>query len=161
ITGEIYTGDPNPSVNNVWSTNSVFSLLGTTPMPQGLNDQLEVSVGDITTSDADWQNNMVGAPTGNARNSQIANFRAFVYGRGGPITFTANGRSYTVTNRDLTAQVPFTPTSKRYLPIFWEANDPLVHYTVGDLNNQALSNNVSVATPPNGKIPTVESNLWT
>ena len=39
-----------------------------------------------------------------------------------------------------TMQVPFTPTRKIYQRLTWQANDPLVHYTVGDLTDPYLTN---------------------
>jgi hypothetical protein len=49
-------------------------------------------------------------------------------------------------------QVPFSPTRRVAQQLSWQANDPLVHYTAGDLLNLSKTNNVEKlslkTTPP-------------
>jgi hypothetical protein len=56
-------------------------------------------------------------------------------------------------------QVPFTPTSKTFQVLTWQANDPLVHYTLGDLSYSGLTNLYSVV-PPNASLPAAALSLW-
>ncbi len=151
----------------MWSTYLVVGLFSGVNMPQGVNNQLNVSLGNITASDTDWQNAMIGtAPVGRARDLAIAGLYAFIYGNQNthysafyvdPVTQVR----YTATNTDLDAQVPFAPTSKRYQTLTWQANDPLVHYTVGDLSYLAGgTNTVYPVIPPNSSFPLAASNFW-
>ena len=55
-------------------------------------------------------------------------------------------------------QAPFTPTRKIYKRASWQANDPLVHYTVNDLTDPVITdrfstNNVVYLRPPNTPLP--------
>jgi hypothetical protein len=47
---------------------------------------------------------------------------------------SGGGGAATETNLALSMQVPFTPTRTMYQFTTWQANDPLVHYLVSDLN---------------------------
>jgi hypothetical protein len=137
LAGEIYSS--NPSNTNTWSTNLVSNPLGT--MPEGVNNQIQISEGQPDIGDNFWQNNMIGAPIGPTRQWAIDFFLTFlglspIYGNTGLDT------------TQLVAQVPFTPTAKMYQLLTWEANDPLVHYTVGDLTYPGLTN-ISPVIPPN------------
>src|SRR5262249_28094477 len=49
---------------------------------------------------------------------------------------------------------PFVPVRTIYLSTSWQANDPLVHYTVGDLRDLNRTNNVAFV-PPNPLLPNI------
>jgi len=91
---------------------------------RGILNQIEVSLGSAfaRVSEKEWRNygefNLAGGQTvANA----IAGFVAFFNDPSG------NG------NASSEAQVPFSPTRRMLLRQSWQANDPLVHYTPGDL----------------------------
>src|SRR6185295_11495510 len=46
-------------------------------------------------------------------------------------------------------QAPYTPTRKLYQNSTWQANDPLVHYTLEDLTDLERTNNIQFVKPPN------------
>jgi hypothetical protein len=46
-------------------------------------------------------------------------------------------------------QAPYTPTGKLYQNSTWQANDPLVHYTLEDLTDLKRTNNIQFVKPPN------------
>ena len=95
---------------------------------------------------------MIGAPSGEAKQWAIDRFRTFM--RLTPIWNVG------MVNTDLVEQVPFTPTSKKYQTLTWQANDPLVHYTADDLTYR-LKTNIFEVTPPNGSFPSATSNFYT
>ncbi len=151
LAGEIYTSNRLAGVTNMWSTNGpVNGIVGS--MPLGLVNQIEISDGDIQSSDSDWANQMLSPPFGVAREFAIDAFRMFLQLQ--PLFNQDTG------NTNLVMQVPFTPTSKKYQPLTWQANDPLVHYTIDDLNHLGVPNTVYSATPPNHVVPSVASNFW-
>lgn len=95
---------------------------------------------------------MIGAPpSDDAKRYAIDYFRVFLHLH--PFTYT------NTVNTQLVMEVPFTPTSKRYQPLVWQANDPLVHYTVADLSYLAASNIVYPVIPPSDPSSQVSSNF--
>jgi hypothetical protein len=151
LAGEIYPLVGNNT--NTWSTNyPVSSILGI--MPEGVNNQITISEGTPDVGDAVWVENMIGAPSGNYRQYAIDYFRAFLGLQ--PIW------NPSLQNTQLVMQVPFTPTAKNYQVLAWEANDPLVHYTAGDLNYPVLTN-IWPLVPPNDAVPQtngIVSKFW-
>ena len=122
--GELDTYDPSYhpfiGISNLWSTNLVNSRVGTN-VPLGVANQINVSVGSPQASDSAWSDQMIGAPSSAAKQWAIDRFRTFM--RLTPMW------NVNMINTDLVEQVPFTPTSKKYQLLTWQANDPLVHYT--------------------------------
>lgn len=55
----------------------------------------------------------------------------------------------TTTTTNLTQPVPFTPTAQIYVPMIWEAGDPLVHYLAEDLYDRRRSGFAQPGVPPN------------
>jgi hypothetical protein len=52
-----------------------------------------------------------------------------------------NGSVYPVIYTSPNLQAPYTPSLNRVQRYTWQANDPLVHYLIGDLNDTANDNN--------------------
>jgi hypothetical protein len=149
LAAEIYSSDP--SVTNTWSTNAVTSFLGLLPMPEGVNNQIYISAGQPDVGDVVWANNMMSAPIGPTREWAIDYFRVFL---------GLNPEWYPdLQNTQLVMQVPFAPTAKNYQLLAWEANDPLVHYTAGDLTYPAVTN-IYPVQPPNASFSAASSNFW-
>jgi hypothetical protein len=110
-------------------------------LPEGVLHQIRISLDANLTDNTDWTDN--GLPP-DTKAAAIANFVGFMYNP----TIESNS-----------TQVPFTPTAKIRQMIKWEANDPLVHYLVDDLNYLDSSTN-DIVQPPNAIFPLVTSSLW-
>ncbi|MGD0615454.1 MAG: hypothetical protein ABSA69_08465, partial [Verrucomicrobiota bacterium] len=148
LAGEVYS--PDPSFTNVWNTNLVSSIFGL--MPQGLNNQIMISMGQPDLGNSFWVDNMIGAPQGIYRQNAIDYFLVF-------LGLTPSLENSGLQNTQLVMQVPFTPTSKEIQLLTWQANDPLLHYTLGDLTYRGLTSLYSIV-PPNASFPSAASNFW-
>jgi hypothetical protein len=99
--------DPNNNPDGQWDTNL---LNGASGISWGINDQIGVSEGFYSAPD--WKD----TPANIA--FQQDRFREWI-NNGGANSF----------------QAPYTPTRTIYQLISWQANDPLVHYTIPDLTS--------------------------
>ena len=149
LAAEIYSR--NLSVTNVWITNLVSAFWGNGTAPQGVNNQIYISMGMPDLGDSFWANNMLSPPIGPTRQWAIDDFRTF-------LGLQPIWNPY-LQNTQLVMQVPFTPTSKTFQVLTWQANDPLVHYTLGNLSYSGLTNLYSVV-PPNASLPAAALSLW-
>jgi hypothetical protein len=105
---------------SVWRTNTI-SGKGTVPnaITEGLNYQIGVSLGNLT--DPDWK----GTTSDPNNTAAINGFNSFLLNPDTPLGATNNA--------------PFEPTYGITNEVSWEANDPMVHYTIPDLtDNQSL-----------------------
>jgi hypothetical protein len=148
--GEMYTNTPGPAIDNMWSTNPASFFLGTNSV--GIMNQIYVSMGQPASSDADWSDRMLGAPTGAKKEWEIDSFRKFM--KLSPLY------DRSVVNTQLVAQAPFTPTSKKFQLLRLQANDPLVHFTVDDLRNLAAPSNLVYSLKTSQVVPQAQSNFW-
>ena len=119
----------------VWNTNS---LVANTPagngVTRGINNQILISSGAMTVSPNNWNNATLSQLDQTAITLETQQFRDFLN----------NG----ITN--LAMQAAFTPTAKYSQYWSWQANDPLVHYTAGDLATVfAPTNTPILIQPPN------------
>jgi hypothetical protein len=118
--------------SDVWLTNAstASSTLGT---PDGILNQLRVSRGTLSgpnlADDGNWRSDPEAVPLGGTVLQQQAYFDGFF--RPGNV---GHAGSETTVNLSLTNQAPYNPTRYVVLYTTWQANDPLVHYTVSDLN---------------------------
>jgi hypothetical protein len=143
LTGEIYTNALDASLKNIWSTNFGTGIT-VQPMSLGIISQIQIASGGITVSDDEWKSTALdGVDT---RGSAMDNFEGFLY---------LQDKSST----NLTIQVPFTPSSVKYQPLIWQANDPLVHYTLSDLTDLTSSSNVFTVAQPTGASQETASNF--
>jgi hypothetical protein len=132
LTGEIISNYDVPvnalqaSGSEMWNTNLEYGL------PIGIISQIGVSLGLYTA-------NSVGGtwattdPTLLA--DEIAGFSAF-FGLlpPGPYNIPGEAEYIALGQMSLSNQAPYTPTATVVQHISWQANDPLVHYLVSDLN---------------------------
>ena len=133
-------------IYGVWATNMPDGIhLGDAP---GVDKQVKISMGDVL-SEQDWFNNTANLQSGATKYQAIANFLYFL--KKEPYYQANDGRKYygTNTGNGLVATAPFSPTSKRSIPIIYQANDPLVHYMAGDMEYLEKSGLADPWTPPN------------
>ena len=116
----------------LWNTN----LTGT--VPWGVINQINVSAGNSTLvapQDGGNWDNPPGLPPALHLSGQLgenaikAYFHGFLVPNG---QYSFLGTDYVNTN--MVMQAPYTPTRTMVQYVSWQANDPLVHYLVNDLN---------------------------
>lgn len=105
-----------------WITNRVGGNSINHP-PRGVINQIEASLGNLNVPD--WNSYGVGQASGQTKFKEIDGFRSFM----GQAPLYGNSAA----NTNLAMQAPFTPTRKTSQYLSWQANDPLVHYTAGDM----------------------------
>jgi hypothetical protein len=130
LSAEIRDEDNAIGFDGLWSTNLLRGSL-----PQGIRNQIEVSLGNDGGNTADWNGYGVGQAQGNTRDFAIDYFRN-LFGLT-PLRFPGMPP-----NTNLAVQVPFTPTKRVSQYLTWQANDPLVHYTAGDLANLPIADSI-------------------
>jgi hypothetical protein len=119
----------------LWNTNKLQGANTLFPgMPTGIQNQMSVALGNIGSS-ADWVNAMVDAPSAQSVAASIQAFKDFFNG--------------SRANTNIIMQVPFSPTVKYSSYLTYQANDPLVHYTLGDLTEVPQTNFLNHIIPPN------------
>ncbi|MSU58757.1 MAG: hypothetical protein EXS35_11405 [Pedosphaera sp.] len=128
----------------------------------GIIQQIEISKGnDGQSGGGEWNSYGIGQAAGATKAQEIANFLAF---------FTPDNTAMYVdqqlqkafygTNAGLVANVPFTPARKFSIPVTLQANDPLVHYTAGDLvylETSGILKNWTLTADNKGNSPTLEN----
>ena len=140
--------------DGVWGTNAPPGAGGKLSDVPGIIQQIEISKGNVEHG-GNWQNNGVNQPSGATRDQAIANFLAFFETSHTYTYQPGDGNTYYGTNDGTVANVPFTPTSKRSIPMIWQANDPLVHYTSGDIEYLEKSGVAIPWTPPTATTNTI------
>jgi hypothetical protein len=125
-----------------WCTNRQRGLNTVYAPTYGILSQIGVSMGTITPPS--WKNYIIQSPVGSDVAHAIA-FFAFQFGNG------ASDGTFGISN---VFNAPFTPFRNIIYYTSWEANDPLVHYTIGDLINGALPNRMDL-DQPNSKSSTI------
>jgi hypothetical protein len=123
-----------PAENGIaymWSTNTLPPINPGGANPYGLVNQILLSRGSIPLSRAPpggiWSEAPVQAGVDTSPAAQQAAFNGFF-----TPSWAYDGIRYYNTN--LSQIVPYTPIRTMYAYTLWQANDPLVHYLVSDLN---------------------------
>ena len=120
-----------------WSTNRLGNANTIHAPTEGVINQIFTSLDEIPVSQQLW-NSFRARGTGRDREESIDLFRTFL---GFPPKFMSAQQLALAFQRlkdprkSFIRQVPFTPTLKKVIYNTWQANDPLVHYTVGDLTD--------------------------
>ncbi len=122
----------------VWNTNRGGNTSSLVPY-DGIINQIAVSSGALPISPEDWNNSQLRQVSNLTRQEQISEFDAF-YNNDPAIT-------------NLSIQIPFAPTRKVSQYFTWQANDPLVHYMLGDLTAFPQTNSLAYW------VPSIASNL--
>jgi hypothetical protein len=130
-TGNHWT--PSSSDGAEWCTNRAKGVTPNTPT-FGILNQTEICSGAFGIQNVDWKNFVTPQGLGVGGVTEIsAAETAFLN------EFTPNASS-----TNLIFYAPFNPTRSIYYHTSWEANDPLVHYTIGDLMNGDVTNRVEL-----------------
>lgn len=131
ITGEMATPAQVQGFDGVWGTNILNGYVSGAP---GVIQQIEISRGNPPVSSTEWQSYGINLPGGATRAQEIAKFLAFTTPNNvGSFTDPDTGIRYDAVNTSNVAVAPFSPTWKQSLPMLWQVNDPLIHYTSGDM----------------------------
>ena len=131
ITGEMAVPATVQGFDGVWGTNILNGYVSGGP---GVIQQIEISKGNPNGSSTEWQSYGINLPGGATRAQEIAKFLAFMSPNNqANFTDPDTGIRYDATSTNLVAIAPFSPTWKQSLPMLWQANDPLIHYTSGDM----------------------------
>src|SRR5262249_32151394 len=125
-------GNFNGEMGSFFCTNRVAgNNFDTHAVTYGINNQFGVSIGAIQVLDTFWKNY---TPLTLDKSSAITQFRNRILGTDTTPTFAA----------------PFVPARTIHQSISWQANDPLVHYVAGDLQDP-LSGRRKISYDTNGK----------
>jgi hypothetical protein len=112
------------SKGGMWCTNLASGYRADPTMPNGVRMQIDACKGSGSiASTVDWRDSLPDPIYGNDHNKAVSRFLA---------QFDLGGGDYPKVN---TFGAPFQPFRNVYVVTLWQANDPLVHYTAGDLKN--------------------------
>ena len=146
-------------VGSMWLTNRPGNVPSDFVPTYGIINQMQAALGILPLSRAEWTSFNLQPDSGLDKEKSIDLLRTF-YGLT-PLRFQGDA-SYRSSlqqqlGKSLVYQVPFAPIRKLVQRSSWAANDPLVHYTVEDLRDIRMTNDVRFAVPPN--IMPTNSNL--
>ena len=119
--GTPYTQDG--SNGGMWCTNRLYGGLADSIPTCGIQNQIEASMGHTA---ADWNASTHEFPAG----MSVAGAIAFFKGQFQPGYLRSSN----------TFETPYQPFRNIYLVTSWQANDPLVHYTLSDLTDLVHTN---------------------
>ena len=120
---------PDGRFGSFWCTNHYSTLADESFPTYGVLNQIQVGLGSQPAyGQATWNSAMNSFPAGMDKEAAIDSFR--IQFSLGPIFSHPPG---TVFYRSNTFNAPLQPVRSIYLVTSWQANDPLVHYAVGDL----------------------------
>ena len=126
---------PKAPTGEFWCTNRTDGSLVDNPFipTWGMMNQINVSAGVSAVNDTTWQQYNLGGGTVKSKQKEVDKFFA---------------RLFSTTNMtdpaDLDFQTPFNPTRTVFQYVNWQANDPLVHYTIPDLTDLLAVTNLQL-----------------
>src|SRR5207237_737092 len=103
-------------IARMWDTNRISYPATLSTPTEGIMQQLQISLGNIGLSDADWKAFNLES---NDKGQSITTFKSFV------------NTNYAGSN--LFQQAPFTASRRFVHTVTWQVNDPLVHYMSDDI----------------------------
>lgn len=136
-------------VAGLWDTNRIGNVLDVRVPTRGIIRQMLVALGIEPVSPTIWRS-YNGAGTSEDKNLAIDRFRVFCGLT--PLYYTTNPP--VVSPQRLAMQTPFCPTRRLVKTATWQANDPLVHYHIGDLMLYPTNAITEAVVPPIWPIPT-------
>ena len=122
--------NPDGAPGSLWLTNRGAGVVSEAVPTFGIRNQISVG-GGVVTRNIQWQQ-LVSEYPRISQNAAVDFFRSNVLALP-PI----HGSVVVPTN---VCYAPFTPTRSLYIATRWQANDPLVHYTIPDLTNLEKTN---------------------
>lgn len=135
LTDELANQGGSNGEGQFWQTNFVSSDLSTVNFSSGMENQIQASMGNL---DVDWNSFSQDSIQGRDKDKSITTFREFM----GVPTFPP-----TVPRTTVSMQTPFNPTRKFRWRTLLQANDPLVHYTLEDLNDPTQPGDQALQIP--------------
>ena len=150
VIGQVSLGGATSEAARFWSTNRLGGAQDVFAPTDGIISQIFASLGELPVSGQLW-NSYVGRGAGRDREEAIDLFRAFL---GFPPRYLSPNALSDAFQRlrdprkSWVRQVPFTPSVRKAIYQTWQANDPLVHYTVEDLqDNEELASRSQFIMP--------------
>lgn len=136
--------ESNP--NAPWYTNQLGGSYGIPPAGPsvGLWQQILVGIGQV--QQADWYSYDSTVPNGQDK-EKARTF--FAYNLGFPSRYNGETNIY----KTNIFSSPYNPYRTIYQHLAWEANDPLVHYTVSDLTDLGFSENIFRSSGKQANLP--------
>lgn len=123
----------------VYSEGAMWCTNVTSPDPMTFGVRLQIDASKGSAANVNWNNSLPDPVYGTDRAKAIARFKAQFF----------TDPNYPKVN---TFGAPFQPFRNIHLVNLWQANDPLVHYTVGDLKNTTdVTNTYYLDRLPSGK----------
>lgn len=134
-----------------WQTNNNSR----TGIPNGVRQQLNVSLDESTNSSSVWMSISGDPMQGDTKKKAIDLFRVFLglQPKEGYLYYQMQQEL----GNSLEHQAPFSPARKLFQNSKWQVNDPLVHYMVEDLVDWAQTNDMQFVVPITK--PATNSNL--
>lgn len=155
VIGEVSLGGQTSESAAFWSTNRFGGVQDVFAPTEGVLSQIYASLGELPVSSQLW-NSYVGRGAGRDREEAMDLFRAFL---GFPPRFLSPNALSDAFQRlrdprkSWVRQVPFTPSVRKSIYLTWQANDPLVHYTVEDLQDNEQLSSQSLFIMPGQRVP--------
>jgi hypothetical protein len=127
---------PDGGYGSLWCTNHYPAIADESLPTYGVLNQIQISLGQQPAyGEAVWNSAMNAFPAGMDKPAAIDSFRN-QFGLGHLFSHPAG----TVFYPSNTFTAPFQPVRNIFFVTSWQANDPLVHYTVGDLTSLTRTN---------------------
>ena len=127
---------PDAAYGSLWCTNHYLNFADPNLPTLGVLNQIQISLGQQPAfGQAVWNSAMNDFPAGMDKPSAIDSFRN-QFGLGQLFSHIPG----TVFYPSNTFAAPFQPVRNIFMVTSWQANDPLVHYTVGDLTSLTRTN---------------------
>ena len=151
-------------IRDLFRTNRVNGSTNINVPTEGVRQQLFVSLGNRQVSQQDWNNYGLQNLSLQDKNLAIATFQRFmgltVRVPGSPYHSNPTGdpRYYVKMPPSTNMQAPFTAVAKIVFTNYWQANDPLVHYTLEDMGDNGGNNPLPFLIRPSSG-PSVTNNL--
>jgi hypothetical protein len=155
VIGEVSLGGQTSESAAFWSTNRLGGVQDIFAPTEGVLSQIFASLGELPVSNQLW-NSYVGRGAGRDREEAMDLFRAFL---GFPPRFLSPNALSDAFQRlrdprkSFVRQVPFTPSVRKSIYQTWQANDPLVHYMVEDLQDNEQLSSQSLFIMPGQRVP--------
>ncbi len=140
--------DGSPGWGSLWDTNRQGGSSNIFAPTRGIVYQVWIALGEFNANKVDWTSYGLPIPS---KLEAIDNFRRF-------FDFAPIYNQESPDNTNLVQEVPFTPSLRLSRYSSWQANDPLVHYTLADLLFLPLTNTLrQESVKPNVLVQTIEN----